>query len=120
MLNSELWGASSAIESFNPLIFYKKSIPHTPPDLLYSLTLIIFEFTYQKPLPAGTMSAGNRFNFILVFFVALGSFTYGFNSALIGSVLGLPSFLNYFDLNETGPDASRATSLTGGRPRLSL
>lgn len=60
------------------------------------------------------MGTGNRFNFTVVFFVALGSFTYGFNSAVIGSVLGLPSFLSYFDLNTNGPDAERASSLTGG------
>lgn len=62
------------------------------------------------------MGAGNRFNFTLVFFVALGSLTYGFSSAVIGSVLGLPSFLNYFDLNTTGSnaDSERASSLTGG------
>ncbi|CAG8894317.1 unnamed protein product [Penicillium egyptiacum] len=59
------------------------------------------------------MGAGNRFNFTIVFFVALGSFTYGFNSAVIGSVLGLPSFLNYFGLNTNGPDPERAGSLTG-------
>jgi hypothetical protein len=65
------------------------------------------------------MSAGNRFNFTIVFFVALGSFTYGFNSAVIGSILGLPSFLNYFDLNANSPDTERAISLTGGTYFLS-
>jgi len=68
------------------------------------------------------MGVGNRLNFTLVFFVALGSFTYGFNSAVIGSVLGLPSFLNYFDLNTDGPnpDSERASSLTGGLSSIFL
>jgi MFS family permease len=39
----------------------------------------------------------NRYNFAVAFFVALGSFTYGFNSAIIGSVIGQPSFYAYFD-----------------------
>lgn len=60
-------------------------------------------------------AAGNYYNFLIVFFVALGSFTYGFNSAVIGSVLGLPSFLNYFRLNTSGPDASESSSLIGGK-----
>ncbi|KAB8228884.1 uncharacterized protein BDW43DRAFT_322531 [Aspergillus alliaceus] len=44
---------------------------------------------------------------------AVGSFTYGFNSAVIGSVPGLPSFLNYFCLNTSGPDASERSSSIG-------
>ncbi|KAL6252904.1 hypothetical protein RBB50_000623 [Rhinocladiella similis] len=43
----------------------------------------------------------NRYNFAIAFFVALGSFTYGFNSAIIGSVIGLPSFYAYFDFVAT-------------------
>ncbi|EXJ84560.1 hypothetical protein A1O3_05229 [Capronia epimyces CBS 606.96] len=43
----------------------------------------------------------NRYNFLVAFFVALGSFTYGFNSAIIGSVIGLPSFYAYFDFEAT-------------------
>ena len=35
---------------------------------------------------------GNRYNFLIVLIVALGSFTYGFNNAIIGSVFGLPGF----------------------------
>lgn len=38
----------------------------------------------------------NRYNFAVAFFVALGSFTYGFNSAIIGAVIGQPSFYEYF------------------------
>lgn len=55
-----------------------------------------------------------RYNFLIVFFVALGSFTYGFNSAISGSVLGLSSFLDYFELNGDGLDAGRTNSLIGG------
>jgi hypothetical protein len=66
------------------------------------------------------MRTGNKYNFLIVFFVALGSFTYGFNSAIIGSILGLPSFLNYFDLSTTGANAENGNRLIGGRFSLHL
>lgn len=62
------------------------------------------------------MSSGTstRYNFLIIFFVALGSFTYGFNSAISGSVLGLKSFLDYFNLSTSGPDAARSNRIIGG------
>ncbi len=57
---------------------------------------------------------GNRYNYLIVFFVALGSFTYGFNSAIIGSVLGLQSFFDYFNIDLTGPNANYGNQITGG------
>ncbi|RFU33599.1 hypothetical protein B7463_g2768, partial [Scytalidium lignicola] len=59
------------------------------------------------------MGEGNRYNYLIVFFVALGSFTYGYNSAIIGSVLGLPSFFNYFNIELTGPNAAYGNRITG-------
>lgn len=59
-----------------------------------------------------------KYNFLIIFFVALGSFTYGFNSAISGSVLGLSSFLNYFDLVTSGPGASKSNQIIGGESRL--
>jgi hypothetical protein len=56
-----------------------------------------------------------RYNFLVIFFVALGSFTYGFNSAISGSVLGLASFLNYFNLSTTGANATQGNHLIGGK-----
>ncbi|KAL2858501.1 putative sugar transporter [Aspergillus pseudoustus] len=46
----------------------------------------------------------STYNILIVFTAALGSFTYGFDSAIIGSVFGLPSFFSYFNLtlNEAG------------------
>ena len=35
---------------------------------------------------------GNRYNYLIVVTIALGSFTYGFNNAIIGSVFGLTGF----------------------------
>jgi hypothetical protein len=43
---------------------------------------------------------GVGYNFRVVFFVALGSLTYGFNNSIMGTVFGLPSFFSYFDLAE--------------------
>jgi hypothetical protein len=60
------------------------------------------------------MAGGNGYNYLIVFFAALGSFTYGYNSAIIGSVLGLPSFFSYFNIDLTGPNASYGNRITGG------
>ena len=35
------------------------------------------------------LSLANNYNFLVVFFVTFGSLTYGYNSAIIGSVIGL-------------------------------
>ncbi|KAI8712213.1 MFS domain-containing protein [Fusarium sp. LHS14.1] len=59
-----------------------------------------------------------RYNFLIIFFVALGSFMYGFNSAISGSVLGLSSFLNYFDLDTSGPGASKSNQIIGANNAL--
>jgi len=54
---------------------------------------------------ANTKSSGNAYNFLIVFTVALGSFTYGYNSAIIGAVLGLPSFFSYFGFTLDGKES---------------
>ncbi|RSL53879.1 hypothetical protein CEP53_007612 [Fusarium sp. AF-6] len=59
-----------------------------------------------------------RYNFLIIFFVALGSFTYGFNSAISGSVLGLSSFLSYFDLVTSGPGANKSNQIIGANNSL--
>ena len=66
------------------------------------------------------MAGGTGYNFLIVFFVALGSFTYGFNAAIIGSVYGLPSFFKYFNIELTGPNASYGTQITGGTLQIVL
>jgi hypothetical protein len=65
-----------------------------------------------------TVIATSRYNFLLVFFVALGSFTYGFNSSIMGTVFGLPSFYTYFKLDTTGPGAGYANDIIGGNYSL--
>ncbi|KID81491.1 General substrate transporter [Metarhizium guizhouense ARSEF 977] len=52
----------------------------------------------------------NGYNFTVSFFATLGSFTYGFNSAIIGSVIGLPSFYSYFEFTS---DSAYGSSLIG-------
>ncbi len=52
-------------------------------------------------MAAHVRARANTYNYLVAFFVALGSFTYGFNSAIIGSVIGLPSFYAYFDFEAT-------------------
>ncbi|KAL7754948.1 hypothetical protein ACKLNR_014705 [Fusarium oxysporum f. sp. zingiberi] len=58
------------------------------------------------------------YNFLIIFFVALGSFTYGFNSAISGSVIGLSSFLNYFNLTTSGAGASNSNRIIGANNAL--
>ncbi|EXL91361.1 general substrate transporter [Fusarium oxysporum II5] len=58
------------------------------------------------------------YNFLIIFFVALGSFTYGFNSAISGSVIGLSSFLDYFNLTTSGPGASKSNQIIGANNAL--
>ncbi|UPK95564.1 hypothetical protein LCI18_006499 [Fusarium solani-melongenae] len=59
-----------------------------------------------------------RYNFLIIFFVALGSFTYGFNSAISGSVLGLSSFLNYFNLVTSDPGTGKSNQIIGANNAL--
>lgn len=68
----------------------------------------------QEDGSAGFAAKGNRYNFMVVFFAALGSFTYGFNSAIVGTVFGLPSFFNYFNISLTGPNATKGNQYIGG------
>jgi MFS family permease len=50
----------------------------------------------------------NRYNHLIALFVCLGSYSYGFNSGIIGGVIGQPSWYSYFDMDPTG---SYATSI---------
>lgn len=52
----------------------------------------------------------NGYNFLVTFFAALGSFTYGYNSAIMGSVIGLPAFFPYFDIVAS---SSKGSSIIG-------
>lgn len=60
------------------------------------------------------MGGVNVYNLSVVLFIALGSFTYGFNSSIIGSVTALPAFYEYFELSSTGPRAGYTTDMVGG------
>ncbi|OAP59202.1 hypothetical protein AYL99_06500 [Fonsecaea erecta] len=61
-----------------------------------------------------TGAKANRYNYAVAFFVALGSFTYGFNSSVIGAVLGQPSFYNYFGFEATSSLGGSITGATNG------
>lgn len=64
----------------------------------------------------------NRFNFLIVFVVALGSWSVGYYSSIIGSVLGMPSFYDYFNLSLKGSSGIVGGTLTAfpGLQRRSL
>ncbi|RAH70428.1 putative sugar transporter [Aspergillus aculeatinus CBS 121060] len=56
----------------------------------------------------------SRYNLVVVLTVALGSFTYGFDSAIIGSVFGLPSFFSYFGLTLNGSSSASIIGAANG------
>jgi MFS family permease len=58
-------------------------------------------------------AAASQYNFLVVFLVTFGSLTYGYNSAIIGAVIGLPSFFTYFKISLTGPNAAQGSRITG-------
>ncbi|KAG6354133.1 hypothetical protein INS49_005104 [Diaporthe citri] len=60
-----------------------------------------------------TKSTANRYNFLMVFLVTFGSLTYGYNSAIIGAVLGLDSFFKYFGIDLYGSNAAESSRITG-------
>lgn len=61
------------------------------------------------------LTAHLNFDFLIIFYVALGSFTYGFSASVIGSLFGLPSFFEYFKSELTGPNSKYGTRITGSR-----
>jgi MFS family permease len=62
----------------------------------------------MERMTATTRVKANRYNHLIALFVCLGSYSYGFNSGIIGGVIGQPSWYSYFDMDPTG---SYATSI---------
>lgn len=60
------------------------------------------------------MQTATNYNFLIVLIVTFGSLTYGYNSAIIGAVIGLPSFFEYFNIDIKSESGSR---ITGGESR---
>lgn len=60
-------------------------------------------------------AGGTSYNYAVIFLVALGSFTYGFNASIMGTVYGLSSFFTYFGLHTTGAGADHANAIIGGK-----
>ncbi|OCT46100.1 hypothetical protein CLCR_00414 [Cladophialophora carrionii] len=60
------------------------------------------------------MKTATNYNFLIVLIVTFGSLTYGYNSAIIGAVIGLPSFFQYFNIDIKSGDGSRITGATNG------
>ncbi len=58
------------------------------------------------------MQTATNYNFLIVLIVTFGSLTYGYNSAIIGAVIGLPSFFEYFNIDIKSDSGSR---ITGGK-----
>ncbi len=75
----------------------------------------LFKRDKADVVDASHSAKANTYNFYVVFFSALGSFTYGYNSSIIGSVFGLPAFWDYFHLSLTGPNAKEGNNIIGGK-----
>jgi hypothetical protein len=78
----------------------------------------LFNRGAKEAVEATPAAKANTYNFLVVFFAALGSFTYGYNSSIIGSVFGLPAFWDYFDISLTGPNAQKGNDIIGGKCNL--
>ncbi len=87
--------------------------PPLEPASLFSMGL--FKHGTGDAVDASHSAKANTYNFYVVFFSALGSFTYGYNSSIIGSVFGLPAFFSYFDISLTGPNAKKGNEIIGGK-----
>lgn len=55
----------------------------------------------------------NAFNVLILCFVSLGSMSYGYTASIIGTTLGQPSFITYFQL-DTRANATDLISTTNG------
>jgi hypothetical protein len=89
--------------------------PPLEPASFFSMGL--FKRGKVDAVDASHSAKANTYNFYVVFFSALGSFTYGYNSSIIGSVFGLPAFWTYFDLSLTGSKAKEGNDIIGGKRR---
>lgn len=63
--------------------------------------------------PLQTRQRINAFNVFILIFVGFGSMTYGYTAAVIGTTLGQPSFIEYFEL-ATRSDGTDLISTTNG------
>lgn len=55
------------------------------------------------------MPEGTGTTFAVTFFAPLGSFTYGYNSAIMDSVIGLPSFFSHLGIAYASANGSPIT-----------
>jgi MFS family permease len=55
----------------------------------------------------------NVYNILTLFFISLGSMSYGYSAAVIGTTLGQPSFYAYFDLNTRSNGTDLISSMNG-------
>lgn len=58
-------------------------------------------------------AAFNAYNVLVLIFLCLGSMTYGYSASVIGSTLGQPQFISYFDL-DTRPNRLDLISTMNG------
>ncbi|KAI5366805.1 hypothetical protein CUC08_Gglean010066 [Alternaria sp. MG1] len=63
-------------------------------------------------MPGKRKGRVNTFNVLILLFVGLGSMSYGYTASIIGTTLGQPSFISYFELDtrENGTDLISTTN----------
>ncbi|KAF2642444.1 MFS transporter [Massarina eburnea CBS 473.64] len=56
----------------------------------------------------------NAYNVFILLFVGLGSVTYGYTASIIGTTLGQPSFIEYFELDHRRKNSTDLIATTNG------
>jgi hypothetical protein len=72
----------------------------------------------SPPVPNPVRINMTRANELLgIFYAALGSFTFGYALSVGSTIIGLQGFINYYDIDTTGPNAAYANRIQGGERR---
>ncbi|ODO09184.1 hypothetical protein I350_02784 [Cryptococcus amylolentus CBS 6273] len=62
----------------------------------------------------------STYNRLVLLALSIGSFNYGLSLGVPSAVIGLEGFLNYFNVDLTGPNPSYASSMQGGKWRVAI
>jgi MFS family permease len=81
-------------------------------DIIQSLSNTGFLENISPIMAVGARA--NAYSFAVTFFSALGSFTYGYNAAIMGSVIGLPAFFKYYNIDYASSEGSSITGAING------
>lgn len=84
------------------------------PSLFDLKSLLSCCTSFAVKIVAHIRAKANSYNFATVFFVDLSSFTYVFDSTIVGPVIGLPSFYSSLDFEYTSSYGSSIIGANNG------